>query len=434
MSILSQIFPDDVEEDQNELVNSELEYALLGWALQDNALIDHLGFLQPEHFALEDHRAVYAAMVQCRGSGQMVTPILLSQKLPAMEIQTYLRNAVKFSAQMIRPIEEARVIVDLAERRALIAACQKHIASIRSRKKTPSEHVVDITADVSKAATVGGTTKFLTDKQVSLNILAKLNNPHKPFSTGLRRLDAAMEGGLYPSMCYLLAGRKKMGKTTLAGTISSNLNKIEVPHLYIAGEMGIEQIQQRNLSRLTQTYSHNFRNEKGRDPEFQQQISEQIDLSPGCTIYLNAPGISFDDLRRSVAQAISIYKIKGFILDSLQLVGGKDGRKSQSEHQDEVSQWIADFSRQQEQFSIVTAQINQTGNIRGGEGVRLACDMGFEIQAPEQDPSRSDRWLEMIETRYTGWQNVGSDTSPALLMNEKGPYFHDFEDQQTMVF
>ncbi len=339
------------------------------------------------------------------------------------------RNTIR---RWLRTPEEARMLLDLCDRRNLITACEKQIQKIRDREKTPSEHLVDLNAALEGSISRTSMSKFMTDREVSKIILTKLSTPQNPYSTGLSVLDLAMEGGFFPGMNYLFAGRKKMGKTTMAGTLSCNLNRQKIKHLYVACEMGIEQIQQRNLSRLTNTFSSSFRTEYGKTEAFKQKITEQITASNNCTIYLNAPGITFEDLRRSVAQAISIYGIKGFIVDSLQLVGGKPERKSQSEHQDEVAQWIADFGRKHNVFSLVTAQINQTGNIRGGESVRLACDMGFEIHAPEDDPSRSARWLEMIETRYTGWNNVGSDNSPVLTMNEKGPYLHE-PDYQTPI-
>ncbi len=34
-------------------------------------------------------------------------------------------------------------------------------------------------------------------------------------------------------------------------------------------------------------------------------------------------------------------------------------------------------------------------------------------------------WIEMMETRYTKWANIGSDTRDGYVMNEKGPYFEE---------
>jgi len=146
---------------------------------------------------------------------------------------------------------------------------------------------------------------------------------------------------------------------------------------------------------------------------------------PKNVIYRNAPALTFDELKQCLDESVSKFKIKGLILDYWQLVGGKPKSKSNSEHLDEVAQWIADYCRKKDLFSIVFAQINQEGNTRGGEGIRLAFDQVYELKAPKDDPSRSGRWLEMRDTRYTKWINIGSDETSKLFLQEKGLYFQE---------
>jgi hypothetical protein len=95
---------------------------------------------------------------------------------------------------------------------------------------------------------------------------------------------------------------------------------------------------------------------------------------------------------------------------------------------DEVAQWFADFGRKNGIWTITMAQINQDGNTRGGEGIRLAFDQVYKIRGmgeeeKEEDISRPDRWIEMMDTRYTEWMNIGSQLQPGLFMNPKGPFF-----------
>ncbi len=411
---------------ERELPNDvQLEYALIGLMIFNNKMIDTLAFLSPEHFYGAEHQAYYQRLVEMRREGQAITPFTMAAKFAEnVNVSTYLTQSVAYSSSIMNPVQDAMLIVDLAARREVILTCKLKIQEIHGSKRTIGEIITDLSNQLTRIDT-GGAERFKTDKQVTQNILKKLQNPQKPHSTGIGKLDVTMDGGLYPGMTYVLAGRKKMGKTTLAGTISCNLNSQKIKHLYIAGEMGEEQIHQRNLSRRTDTFSSAFRTNYGRSEQFQNKIREQIDLSNESTIYLNAPGITFDELRRMVAQAISVHRIQGFILDSLQLVTGVSSKRSRVEHQDEVAQWLADYSRQQNIFNITTAQMNQEGNIRFGEGIRLACDQAYEIRSEKDDPSRTGRYLEMIETRYTAWTNIGTDTSPGLMINDHGPYFYE---------
>lgn len=409
---------------EEEIDITNIEYCLLGWICQQNELLDSLEFLSPRHFASNEHANVYEQMLIMRAAGEIITPLTLNDKIHIGDgTRRYMMRAVMQSTAMIHPVEEARTLIEISNKRAIEELCLTKLQTIGS--KSPEQTIADLTDGLEKILNQGTGAKFFSDKQVTERILERLNTPRKPFSTGIPKLDAAMEGGLFPGMNYLFAARKKVGKTTLASTISCNLNIAGVKHLFICAEMSDLEIQQRIISRMTETYTSSFRNSFGKSPAFQAKVRAQIEASNGCIIYQSAPGITFDELRSSVAQAMSIHKIQGFILDSLQLVGGKSSKKSTAEHQDEVAQWCADFGRQRNLFSIVTAQVNQTGGIRGGEGIRLACDQGYEIHAPGDDPSRSDRWVEMIETRYTPWMNIGSKDNPALLMHEYGQYFHE---------
>jgi replicative DNA helicase len=262
--------------------------------------------------------------------------------------------------------------------------------------------------------------KVLKASSVQRSIIEALQNNDKPYSTGLRLLDEAMEGGLYANKSYAFCARKKMGKTMLAATISANLNNSGVKHLFICGEMSPEEILQRMLCRELRVESSEFRLNK---KNLSKRI-EQLEIKDNL-FFRNAPGLTFDELKHILDHAVIKLGVKGVILDYWQLVGGKKPSKSTAEHLDEVAQYLADYSRQKGLFNITFAQINQEGNTRGGEGIRLAFDQVYDIKAPENDPSTSVRYLEMMETRYTQWQDIGSESSPRFKIVKDGLFFEE---------
>jgi hypothetical protein len=158
------------------------------------------------------------------------------------------------------------------------------------------------------------------------------------------------------------------------------------------------------------------------------KIKEYNGQAPRNTIYLDAPAITFDRLKHAVVTAHMRHGIKGFILDYWQLVSGKDGRASEAYHLGEVAQWIAEICRKLDIWALVAAQINQDGNTRGGEGMRLAFDQVYHLQPVGQDGgdiTLPGRWLEMMDTRYTQWANIGSPDMAGLMLNEKGLFFEE---------
>jgi hypothetical protein len=119
---------------------------------------------------------------------------------------------------------------------------------------------------------------------------------------------------------------------------------------------------------------------------------------------------------------VAKHRIKGVVMDYWQLVGGKANNENETYHLGRVAQWIADVCRKERIFALVAAQLNQEGNTRGGEGLKLACDMYFTLH---REKDQDGAWLEMEESRYTMYANVVSEYAPGLRMNKCGPHFED---------
>ena len=121
-----------------------------------------------------------------------------------------------------------------------------------------------------------------------------------------------------------------------------------------------------------------------------------------------------------VSRAITGKNIKGVIVDYLQLVTGKSNSDTEEYHLRSVSQWLADVARREGIFVLVATQVNQDGNARGGEGIRLACDQYYTLH---REKNSDAAWLEMGESRYTKWASpdtrcikmLGTQWFPALF-------------------
>ena len=207
--------------------------------------------------------------------------------------------------------------------------------------------------------------------------------------------------------------------TMLAGSISHNLQASGQRHMYLALEMGSDEIHQRSLARQIGCNEEVFR--LGVHKSLQLKIAEYVNYAKNYRLYLDAPSLGFDDLRHLLPQYIKKYNLKGFILDSWQLVQGKRKGQSTAEHLDEVAQYLAEVCKKYSVWGVATAQENQDENTRGGEGLRLAVDQLYRIC--KKDVEDVEAWLEMMETRYTRWQNVGEENNPSLLMASGGTHY-----------
>lgn len=410
--------------------NIQLEFNLLGAILCRNEILTTVPFLESRHFYSAPHARIFSAIKTIISEGSPATPFTLfplfrdDENIQSAGGIKYFTGAVGSAILSQNFVGEASLIAELSRRRDLIESAHDFIENL-SRPDAPSSE--ETSAEFVKnivAGSRGDGVKIRTDTAIADSVLEKMKKKEVAFKTGFPTLDIAMGGGLYRKKSYALCARKKAGKTAFVASLSHNLAVSGVKHLFIAAEMSDEEIMERTLSRVTGIYPSSFRDEKAQSFPVQERIAKQISKMNGAALYANMPGITLDDLQKTLSYAVMRHGITGYILDYWQLVGGKSKNKNKAEHLDEVAQWLADFGRKHDLWAVIVAQINQEGNTRGGEGIRLACDQAYELH--REDVSMPQAWLEMTETRYTKWQNIGSGAVPGFMLNERGPFYEEF--------
>ena len=415
---------------QEPIANVEAEQGLLGAILCQPETLHHLPLdFDAEHFYEPLHSSIYQQIRHFSSAGEPYDLFTLARYFDKENVlkshggaKLYLSKLAQFSVTVTNAPALAKLIIDLAERRKIVALCQETIAkaALLSEEITAGEIAAGVSSSLENLSTA---TRFRisTERQVTERLVTLLQeNKSIPSSpTGITKLDFAMDGGMYAGKLYGIVGRKKMGKTMLAGTISHNLQNSGVKHMYLALEMGSDEIHQRSLAREIGCKEAVFR--LGINDSLLLKMADYATKTKNNRLYLDAPCLSFDDLRHILPQYIRKHKIKGFILDCWQLVGGKPRGQSTSEHLDAVAQWLAECCKKYKVWGLVTAQENQDENTRGGEGIRLACDQLYRIC--KKDECSPEAWIEMMETRYTRWKNVGGEFDPSLIMHDNGTHY-----------
>jgi predicted ATP-dependent serine protease len=227
-----------------------------------------------------------------------------------------------------------------------------------------------------------------------------------------------MGGGLYKGFTYGLCGKEKAGKTTLAHTISSQL---QCKHAYIAMEMGSEQIEQKNLARQIGQNSLAFLQK----PE---TLKNKIETAkPNENIYYyDAIGATLDKILQVVSVGILKHGLQGFIVDYWQLIQPDGRTPTEEKHLRDVAQSLANFARKNNVWCVVLAQLNKDGGLFGGNGLRKACDQLYMIEHCTHQ--ERGRWIRQDASRYTIKADIGDEENPAIYLDiSKGPYFYDIE-------
>ncbi|MBE0532639.1 MAG: hypothetical protein IH626_17585 [Rhodospirillales bacterium] len=408
-----------------KLVNVQAEQIVIGGVMLYPRVSKRFTYLRSDDFAFAGHDRIWREIDALRRQGQEASPISLAQRLvDAGELEDvggekYIRELASQVIPSSSAEAAAELVRDLSNRRRLVAIAEAAARDAGNFDRSGDELVAALVRDLQRLAG-DGVRQGQSKREVAEAIVAGLGKALPCYSTGIPSLDEAMGGGLFAGKLYGVAARKKVGKTILLGSISHNLNAAGVRHAFIALEMSPAEIEQRNAARAGGFNSIRFLTRD--DPHLAERVAQYAVTTPDATIYEGAPGASFEQIRAMVARHIAARGIKGVVLDYWQLVGGKSPRDSEEWHLREVAQWMADTARREGVFFLTAAQVNQTGNTRGGEGLKLACDQYFTLHREKEDKGA---WLEMEESRHTMYQNVGNAAAPGLWLDPHGPHFRD---------
>lgn len=214
--------------------NVEAEQAVLGAVMVNNDAWQAIGAsLKAEHFTEEIHRRIWEVSSKLIGEGRLATPTTLrtflgEHDLGGITVPAYLARLAGEATTIINAKDYARLIVELAARRSVIAAAQEvvevaqdapvdhpvqriiedGIGSLRAIADLYTEPGHDESVDTTFGQLIEAAQDRLTGNAVAVP------------STGFVDIDRTLAGGLLPGRLIVLAGRPGMGKTVVMAAIA----------------------------------------------------------------------------------------------------------------------------------------------------------------------------------------------------------------------
>ena len=379
-------------------LNAEIEQYLIGSLMHNPIQVD----LKPEDFVEYENYIIFQEIQSGLGIRDYLSDKRYDYIRALMDASVSpFEDAINAYADQMRELSAKRKVLRLMQR---VDAMLDDVHS--------SEVLSVIQAEIEGSAEAKGVKHV---SEVRRDILKHMEAPSNCYPTGMKRLDEGLGGGLYEGFTYGFCGAEKSGKTTLAHTIS---HQLPCKHLYIAMEMGSEQIEQRNIARSAGINSLAFLNKGVTKNQVETAIQNEN------IYYSDQVGSTLDEILNTVRMAKIKHDIAGFIVDYWELIQPQGNYSSEEKHLRDAAQGLANFARKNKLWCIVLAQMNQDGKLFGGGGLRKACDQLYMIKTPEG--SSYTRYLEMDASRYTMKENIGSEQKPWVMMSVKsGPYFYE---------
>lgn len=358
--------------------NIEAEQAILGCLLYDNAAYERIGdWLKPAHFFEPFHERIFASIEGELRKGHLVDPILLAERFdsdPAFQDLggvSYLADLVDRAPPTPNAADYARVIYDLAVRRALIdlSAEVSLGARINTGDLSGAELIESAEAALyALAETGGGGSGVITFADALAGAVAMAAEAHNRdgglsgLSTGLIDLDQKI-GGMHPSDLMILAARPSMGKTSLACNIAFDVarNYAWEPHpdgsrkttrggqvLFFSLEMSAEQLAMRLLAEASGLSGDRIRKGGITALEFGliRDATVQIQDSP---LYIDATGgLSLAKLSARARRQKRRHGLDLIIVDYLQLVtlGGSSKPENRVQEVSTITQGLKALAKE----------------------------------------------------------------------------------------
>jgi len=324
--------------------NIEVEQALLGAVLLQNAALERAGDLAPAHFFDPLHSDIYDSIQQTVAAGRLASPVTLKtvfEDRPAingLNAAQYLGNLAAAATSIANVPDYAKTIRALALRRALIIIGEDLVASSYDGAVTtePATIIEEVESNLLRLVEDGPKgSEEISLGEAAQAALQKASDTYKRggglrgLSTGLVDLDDKL-GGMAPTDLIILGGRPGIGKTALATTIAVN---VAIQHMKTVGreggfvhffsqEMSAEQLATRIISNHAEVNAAHIGRGKFSETQFRRMADAVEFLREASFVVDQTGGLSLNQLQAR-ARRMKRRKNTGLIVvDYLQLMTG----------------------------------------------------------------------------------------------------------------
>jgi replicative DNA helicase len=341
--------------------SAESESSVLGGLLLDNGAWDRVCDLLTEaDFYRSENRMIFAAIAGLMNGGRPADVITVFDELQrigkgdeigGLAYLSSLSNSVP-SASNIR--RYAEIVRERAMLRALVSASDEIATAAFNPENKSVEQILDEAQ--RKVMVIGESGRKADDWQEPEDgmvqfldgIQRRADGEIDYVSTGLRDLDAKLDGGCREGEVIIIAARPSVGKTALALSVAEHMAGVErVPVGIQSMEMPKPQVQNRRVSMRSGIPYHKIRRpERMNDFEWGQMTQATEALRKVPVFVSDQTGLNINQLRSAARRLKRRRGLRGLVVDYVGLTEGTDRKANRTTQLGEVSRGIKALAKE----------------------------------------------------------------------------------------
>jgi len=424
--------------------NLEAEQALLGAIMvNDSTLADAAEFLKPEHFYEPVHQSIFEVMLKTHQDGLLVDHVTLAsafetdERLAQVNGSRYLAGLAQAAITILNTQDYARLIFDLAQRRALAAICQEGLnaamdpsLTVASEWKGIAHRITSSIEDISITEPHDRSWDGMT---VINHLKERLLESSPKVSTGYACLDAALGGGLRPGCIYGFDAPPKSNKTSVLSGVQRGALISGVKTHFFSLEQSPTDLVAREFCGDTNTPLAWLEDKANAD-----LAVARLDAWAVTNPYFehakfdHVPGITIDDLLIRMNRSMIDHGTRVFFIDYYTKIAGKAQRQNEAAFYEQVAQKLSAFIQSNDLILVIALQQNREGKNLWSDGIKRECSWLATIHKVEVGlrggKSKAEIWFEVTDARYGPAENVGSDDE-RLLVIVRGPAVREIKER-----
>lgn len=394
----------DQEKFEQRLFPREQEQSVIGALLRDNDAIDRIGDLRAEHFFDHWHSKIFSAITQMITAGKPADVITTFEQLqkaggiqvPSMAYLSDLQQSTPSSALIGR---YATTVRDRAVKRNLIALAHETAGAV---PESPEDADALVDAMSSKLELLSRSV-VKQEPQLARDDMTRhiesIDARHSglgalAISTGLPDLDKRLNGGLRRGNLIVIAGRPKMGKTSLALNIGNNIALAGGVTGVLSMEMSKAELHDRNLASIGKIPLDHLLDPQQLDDTDWPRLTYAIQKIADMALYLDDQGgMSLLDVRNKAKQIKRrAGRLDCLMIDYLQLMSAPgDNRNAQIES---ITRGLKALAKELDVPIILLSQLNRKleerpnkrpmpSDLRDSGSIEQDCDVAIFLYRDE---------------------------------------------------